>query len=172
MLDRARLQTLLKPIVGERLADMWRAAGQIFEFGEQRSDTNRRGEPVTRGDFSLKFLGADWRVVRAGCLVFGSSDHSREQRFYVTDAPPDRPEDAEAWSRARHFLQSVEEGAFVVEEVEVGQFADLTIRLSPDLMIQSFCATGQDADLWWFHDLRTDASCLVNQLGAFWRDGE
>ena len=161
MLDLTLLNDLLQPIVGEPLSGMWRALGQVFEFGEQRPDTNRRGEAITQGDFLLKFIAADWRVVQAGRIILGSSDHTNNDRFYDTDQEPERPYDAEAWRLGRDFLESVENCKFVAESIEVGRFADVRVRLSHDLMIESFGSSGQDFDLWWFLNRRTDFSCLV-----------
>jgi hypothetical protein len=165
MLDLPDLRGLLQPIVGEPLSGMWRALGQIFEFGEQRPDRNRHGEAITVADFALKFITADWRVIQAGRIILGSSDHSDDDRFYHEDEPPQRPYDDEAWRLARNFLNSVDECTFIVESIEVGQFADLTLRLSNDLQIQSFGSSGQDLDVWWFHNRRTDVSCLVGPSG-------
>lgn len=165
MLNLASLHDLLQPIVGEPLSDMWRGLGQIFEFGEQRPDINRRGQAITRGDFSLKFISADWRIVQAGRLILGSTDHYDEERFYDSEEPLIRPYDDEARSLIREFFESVRASKFVVESVEVGPLADVTVRLSHDLLIQSFGSSGQDKDLWWFDNGRTEVSCLVYPTG-------
>jgi len=162
MLDLPYLHDLLLPIVGEPLSGMWRAVGQVFEFGEQRPDTNRRGEAITRGDFWLKFIAADWRVIQGGRLIIGSSDRTNDDRFFNSDEPPLRPDDVEIWRLGRDFLKAVEDCKFVAESIEVGQFADVRVHLSNDLLIQSFGSSGQDFDLWWFHNRRTDVSCLVD----------
>lgn len=165
MLDLPHLCDLLQPIVGEPLSGMWRAVGQVFEFGEQKPDTNRHGEATTRGDFFLKFIAADWRVVQAGRIVIGSSDHTNNERFFEADQLSEQPYDVEAWRLGRNFLHSVEEGEFITESIQVGQFGDVTIHLSNGLLIESFGSSGQDIDLWWFHDRRTDVSCLVFPSG-------
>ena len=164
-LDLPKLCDLVQPIVGEPLTGMFRALGQVFAFGEQRLNTNRRREETTLGDFHLKFICADWRVVQGGRVILGSSDHSNDERFYNSNEPPKFPYDAEAWRLGRGFLQSVEDCKFVAESIRVSQFADVTIKLSDDLLIQSFGSSGQDLDLWWFHNRRTDVSCLVGPSG-------
>ncbi len=61
--------------------------------------------------------------------------------------------------------KSVEESKFVVESIEVGLFADVTVHLSNEMQIQSFGSSGQDIDLWWFRNLCSDVSCLVGPFG-------
>lgn len=104
MRDLPYLSDLLQPMVGEPLSEMFRAVGQVFEFGEQRPDINRREEAITRGDFALKFIAGDWRVVQASRIILDSSDHTNNDSFY-DDKPPHRPYDLEAWHLGREFLQ-------------------------------------------------------------------
>src|SRR5690242_1447545 len=87
-LDLPFLNELLQPICGEPLSGMWRAVGQILEFGVQKPATNRKGEAITRGDFDLKFIAADWRIVHHGRIILGSSDYGDETRFYESDESP------------------------------------------------------------------------------------
>jgi hypothetical protein len=165
MIDLPDLRDLLQPIVGQPLSGMWRAVGQVFEFGEQRPDTNRRGEAIMQGDFLLKFIAADWRVIQADRLILGSSDHSSDDRFFDSEEPSECLYESEAWRLGRDFLQSVKERKFVAESIEVGKFADVTVHLSNNLLIQSFGSSGQDLDLWWFLNRCTDVSCLVGPSG-------
>lgn len=160
-MDNAFLRELLQPLVGESLTGMYRYLGQVFEFGEQRPWTNRRGEATTRGDFLLKFISADWRIVQAGRIVLGSSDRDPEKQFYEAETPPDNSHNAEAWRLARAYFDAVEAGTFVVETVDVGGFGEVTLRLSQALVIESFASSAQDLDLWWFMNDRTQVSCLV-----------
>ncbi len=167
MLDLQHLHDLLQPIVGEPLSDIYRSVGQVFEFGEQRPDTNKRGEAITRGDFTLKLIAADWRIVQAGRVILGSSDRTNNESFFHDDEPSDLPFGAEAWRLGREFLGSVEEANLVVEAIEVGPFADVAIQLSNGFKMESFGSSGQDFDLWWFHNRRTDVSCLVSPSGPY-----
>jgi hypothetical protein len=163
--DSGFVRELLQPLVGEPLTGMWRAVGQVFEFGEQRAATNRRGEPITRGDFQLKFIAADWRVVQSGRIILGSSDLDTEEQFYEAETPPEGAHSEEAWRLARAYFDAVETAEFVVQSADVSEFGEVTVRLSPDVVIQSFASSAQDLDLWWFMNERTDVSCLVGPSG-------
>lgn len=166
MLDIPQLHEMLQPIVGEPLSDMYRAIGQVFEFGVQRPDTNRKGQAITRADISLKFICADYRVVQGGRLILGSSDFSPDDdQFFNLDEPTGNAFEAESWRLGKDFFRAVDEARFVVESINVGRFGDVTIQLSNDLLVQSFGSSGQDMDLWWFANERTDFSCLVFPSG-------
>ena len=164
-LDIPFLNGLLQGICGEPLTDMWRGLGQIFEFGVQRPATNKKGEAITYGTFDLKFTSADWRIVRQGRVLLGSFDHSLETRFYDPDEPAGQPYDVEARVLVREFFDDVSSARLIVESVEVSVLADITILLTGDTMIQSFGSSGEDHDLWWCLDRRTDVSCLVGPGG-------
>lgn len=164
-LDISFLNELLQPICGQPLTGMWRPVGQLFEFGVQKPSINRRGEPITRGDFDLKFIGADWRVVHQGRIIMGSYDHDGEGRFYKSVEPPCRPYDADARALAKEFLADVTSGKYIAESIKVGRLADITVVLSDGLVIESFASSGIEDSLWWCHNLRTNVSCLVFPSG-------
>lgn len=147
---------------------MYRAIGQVFEFGVQRPATNRRGEAITQSDFNLKFIWADWRIVHEGTIILGSSDYSSDERFYDSNDPPHAPYDAESRLRANRFFDAVREGKFTVESVELTDLAEVNVQLSHGVLLESFASSGENLDLWWFHNRRTDVSCLVGPSGANW----
>lgn len=164
-LDIDFLHELLQPICSEPLTGVWRAVGQVFEFGVQRPMKDRKGEGITRGDFDLKFIYADWRVVHHGRVILGSTDHCDDEQFYNSDQPPELPYNAEARRLACDFFDALSEAKFIVESVVVRDHADVAIRLSDELLIESFSSSGQDSDSWWFSNRRTDVSCLVGPSG-------
>ncbi len=164
-LDTPLLNELLQPICAQPLTAIRRAVGQVFEFGLQKPASNKHGEPTTHGDFWLKFIWADWRVIHRGRVILGSSDQDEEGWFYDAEEPPLLEYNANARALAHSFLENVAAGKHIVESVGVGDFADVTIALSYDLLIQSFGSSGEDRDSWWFLNLLTDMSCLVGPSG-------
>lgn len=97
----------------------------------------------------------------------GSYDHDGEARFYKSVEPPYRLYDADARALAKEFLADVESGKYIAESIKVGDFADIKVLLSDDLVIESFASCGVDDELWWCHNLRTDVSCLVRASGYY-----
>lgn len=163
--DGEFLHMTLQPICKQPLTNMYRAVGQVFEFGSQKPATNRKGEAITQGDFRLKFIYSDWRIIQNGRIILGSTDQGGDAWFYDSQELPRQPYDVEARRMALEFIAAVKAGTHKVQSVEVGPFADVSIRLSDDLIIQSFGSSGEDHDLWWFHNLLTDVSCLVGPSG-------
>ncbi len=164
-LDSHFLTGLLQSVCGQPLTAMWRAVGQVFEFGAQRPTSNRRGEPITQGDFALKLIWADWRIVQGGRIILGSSDQDDDTWFYKSEQPASSQYDEHARKLAHEFLANVASGRHIAESISVSELADIKILLSDDLVIESFGSSGEDKDLWWCHDLRTDVSCLVGPSG-------
>jgi Ankyrin repeats (3 copies) len=66
-------ETVLKPLLGQPISDMWRAGFQVFEIGVQKPCKNRKGQDITRADRSLHVF-CDWKVVFNNSIVFGSHD--------------------------------------------------------------------------------------------------
>jgi len=145
---------------------MYRAVGQVFDFGKQQPATNRRSEAITRGDLCLKFISADWRIIQEGRILLGSSDFGAEGTFYDLEEAPELAYNAEAWRLARDFFIKVREGVFVVESFSIGSFAEVNVQMTHRLSVESFASAGQDLDILWFHNRRTDVSCLVGPSGA------
>lgn len=55
----------LRPLVGLPLSDMRRVSilgWQIIEFGEQKPDVNRKGQAITRADWTVR-ISCHWRIV-------------------------------------------------------------------------------------------------------------
>jgi len=173
-LDVSFLHELLQPISGQPLTMIRHAVGQVFEFGIQKPAIDRRGNANTEGDFFLKFIYADWRIVKRGRILLGSGDLYGETWFDNSDEPHLSSDQVEARKLAREFLNDVIGGRYVVESVHVGDLADLAIVLSDDLVIQSFGSSAEvHHDLWFFRNMRTDVHGLVNQFGfSFGRNGE
>ncbi len=163
--DVESLRMILQPICGQPLTDMYRLVGQVFEFGVQKPTANRKGEAITRGDFSLKFISADWRIIKRGRIILGSTDQSGDEYFYNSQEPQSQPYDKDARSLALEFMRDVKTGRYVAQSVEIGAFTDVTIRLSENLVIESFASSGEDHDSWWCHNHCTDVSCLVGPSG-------
>jgi hypothetical protein len=139
------LEQELSQIVGLPLTCLWRALGQIFEFGEQKPFLNRKGEEVCRSDFSVKFL-AGWRVSVGVMTVFGSGDHiSGKRRFYDRKTRPRDPLNRARWDRAKEFLRRVHEQSLIVESVQVTRSGVVFIRLSDDYEIAGL-RTGSFSD--------------------------
>jgi hypothetical protein len=68
------VETTLQPLLGQPLSDMWRAAGmQIFEIGVQRPCKNRRGQEITRADWSLH-VSCCWYIMGPKGDIVSSSD--------------------------------------------------------------------------------------------------
>lgn len=164
-LDVPFLNDFLQPICGQPLTAMWRAIGQVFDFGEQKSTTNRRREAIARGDFALKFIYADWRITQGGRIILGSTDYVDGTWFYELEEPARGQFDEDARRLVHEFLEELPTGRLVAQSVVVSHFADITITLSNDLVIQSFGSSGESQDLWWCHNLLTDLSCLVGLSG-------
>lgn len=79
MTVREEIETVLKPLLGERLSDMWRAAGmQLFEIGVQRPFKNRKGKDVTRADWSLD-VSCCWSISGPDGEIVSSDDFGPEQ---------------------------------------------------------------------------------------------
>lgn len=144
--------------------------GQIFEFGEQKPFTNRKGEVATQADLSLKFL-ADWRVSLGAETVFGSGDHgSGKRRFYDRKTPPREEFDRVRWKRAKEFLRRVEERTLVVESVNVTDTGIVFVKLSDGYEIAGFrCGTELDDLL--YYSRKEDRSILVCESGMLMPDG-
>lgn len=97
----------------------------------------------------------------------GSTDLTDAARFYGSEKPPTPPYDEEALRSAQPFLDEVEKGQFVVQSIEVGKFADVTILLTHKVVVQSFGSSGVDHDLWHFSNRRAEVSCLVGPSGYY-----
>src|SRR5262249_44375844 len=140
-IDIPFLNELLQPICGEPLTAMWRALGQGLDFGVQKPAVNRRGEAITKGEFLLKFITADWGIIQHGRIILGSSDYYDGKWSYESEEEPHMPYDAEARVMMREFLAAVNQGVFIAESVEVSDFAEVRVRLSKGLVIESFATT-------------------------------
>jgi hypothetical protein len=167
-LDPNLLQELLQPICGKPLSATFRAIGQAFEFGDRRPATDWRGKTILAGDYILKFIYADWRIIQDDRIILASSDYLDERKgefFCDSEQAPHVESQAEAWHRARNFLKAVVEQRFLAESVQVARHADVTVRLSENLLIESFSSSAQDLDLWFYADRLTQVSCLVGAGG-------
>lgn len=154
------LQRELSKIVGLPLSDIWRALGQVFEFGEQRPFVNKKGDPATRSDFSVKFLDV-WRVTRGPAIVFGSGDHRGKRRFYDRKTPPQDPTQRERWERAKEFIRRIEAEDLLVERVMVTDSFVVVISLSDGYEIAGFGASSESAEFLFWSDDTTDTYELV-----------
>ena len=78
---KEEIEDALRSIIEQPLTDMWRYGGmQKFEFGEQRSHTNRRGEQVTRADLGL-VVSCNWQITsKTGTII--------SQEDFVNDKEP------------------------------------------------------------------------------------
>jgi hypothetical protein len=140
---------MLQPLRGQPLCAMFQAVGQAFEFGERRPTRDRRGKAFLSGDYVLKFVAADWRIIQDDRIILGSTDHSGglEGTFFCeSEEPPEQEPDIKAWHRGRRFLQEVVGCKYTVESVNVGRFADVTVNLSDNLRIESFSSTAESAE--------------------------
>ncbi len=71
---REEIETALKPLLGQRISDMWRAAGiQFFEVGIQKPFRNSKGKEVTRADWSLD-VSCCWSVTEPEGEIVSSDD--------------------------------------------------------------------------------------------------
>lgn len=84
---RTEIETFLKPLLGQPMSDMWRAAGmQLIEFGIQRPFINRKGDEVTRADRSIH-ISCCWSISGpqgeiASAADFGSDRSRRDEKAY------------------------------------------------------------------------------------------
>ncbi len=161
----AFLTEQLQPICGEPLTRIRQLYGDTFEFGVQRPQKNRKGDDVTWADFRLKFICADWRVVQRGRIILGSREY-RDGTHLVGDfdESPETPQIAESRRIAREFLEGVTQGKFTVQSVVVRDHADMVIRLSDDLVIESFSSSCQDEDSWHFCNDNAKVSGLIGAV--------
>lgn len=115
-LDISFLNELLQPICGQPLTGMRKAVGDVFEFGVQKPATDRKGNTITEGDFILKFIFADWRIVQRGRIILGSGDLSGETQFYDSHEPHVNQDQEEARKLAREFLDDVVGGRYIANQ--------------------------------------------------------
>lgn len=158
------LEAELSRIVGLPLTCLWRALGQIFEFGEQKPFINRNGEEATHAEVSLKFL-ADWRVSLGAVTVFGSGDHAHgKRRFYDRKTPPRELFNRTRWKRAKEFLRRVTEETLLVESVKVTDTGVIFVKLSDGYEVVGLrCGTELDDLL--YYSGKEDRSILVCESG-------
>lgn len=116
----AKIVSLLSPMIGEPLSDMWRGLGQIFEFGERKDCLNGKGESIQQADFHFKAL-SDWAISQNGVLLMNRHDHRGKRRFYRRISKPREPDKAERWIRAKRFFDQVYAGELVLRRVAVEQ---------------------------------------------------
>jgi hypothetical protein len=149
-----KIVSLLSPMIGEPLSDMWRALGQIFEFGEQKPFVNHKGEEATQADFHFKAL-SDWSLSQDGVLIMNAYDHRGKRRFYHRIRKPTEPEKAVRWSRANAFFDQVYEGSLVLNNISV---TDGVVRLELDL---GYLIEVRSDDDWFYFSSNRDGSSVL-----------
>jgi hypothetical protein len=160
----AFLTEQLQPICGEPLTCIRKAVGDVFEFGIQRPAKNLRGEDITRADFFLKFIYADWRVMHRGRIILASVEHSDDEHLIGPELVPEPAYVAASQVLAREFFVAVTEGKFIVQSVIVREHADLTIQLSDELKIESFSSSCQNKDVWYFCNDNAKVSGIIGTV--------
>lgn len=152
MSSAQELEVTFSKIIGLPLTDLWQALGQIFEFGEQKPFTNKKGQATTQADYSLKFL-ANWRVSLGAVTVFGSGDHrSGKRRFYDRQTPPRDPIARTRWRRAKEFLQRIDAGDLIVRSLNVSDSGLIIVALSDGYEIAGFGCESDWQDLVYWSD--------------------
>lgn len=164
----AFLTEQLQAICGQPLTRIRQLYGDVFEFGAQRPQKNRKGDDVTWADFRLSIICADWHVVQRGRIILGSREY-RDETHLVSDfdESPETPQIAESRRIAREFLDGVTEGKFIVQSVVVRDHADMVIWLSDDLVIESFSSSCQDEDSWHFCNDNAKVSGLIGAATCY-----
>ncbi len=66
-------ETVLKPLIGQPISDMWRMYFQAFEIGVQKPCKNRKGQDITRADLSLH-VACNWDITCNNEPIVGSQD--------------------------------------------------------------------------------------------------
>ena len=166
--DIALLTEQLQAICGQPLTRIRQLYGDVFEFGVQRPQKNRKGDDVNWADFRLSIICADWRVVQRGRIILASREY-RDETHLVSDfdESPETPQIAESRRIAREFFDAVTEGKFIVQSVVVRDHADMVIRLSEDLVIESFSSSCQNEDSWHFCNDNAKVSGLISAAACY-----
>jgi hypothetical protein len=70
---RNAILSKLSQLKGEPLSDLWRAGCQILEFGAQRPAKNKKGEDITKSDFSIHVEGS-WYIKNSNGVILDDKD--------------------------------------------------------------------------------------------------
>jgi hypothetical protein len=88
MTVRDETEIVLRPLIGQRLSDMWRAAGmQLFEIGVQRPFKNRKGKDVTKADWSFH-VDCCWSITGQEGEIVSSDDFGPDATRRDENAKP------------------------------------------------------------------------------------
>lgn len=170
--DAAALTERLQVLVGLPLTDIWRPVWQCFEFGEQKTATNRKGDEITRADYSVTLTG-DWAVTLGSVVVVGSGDHKGigKRRFYDRATPPREPESRDRWKRAKAFFQLIEEAKLIVESILVAPSGLILISFSDGYVIQGMQCNADNDELFDWRDQANDVFMYVCTSEMSFRQG-
>ena len=147
----------LLPLVTEPLSHMWRFSGfQIFEFGVQKPEKNRRGEDITMAEKRLH-VSCEWSL------------SGREGRIVSSDdfvSPSDRRD-----GEAHLFYAMLHEDPPVVENIQADDRGEVvlsfsrgySLRIEPDLDLYE-----PDEELWRYLSESEDSDFCVYP-GSIWR---
>lgn len=171
--DAAALTERLKVLVGLPLTDIWRPIWQCFEFGEQKPALNKKGDEITRADYSVTLTG-DWAVTLGSLVVMGSGDHKSngKRRFYDRVTPPREPEARDRWKRAKAFFQLIEEAKLIVESILVTPSGLILISLSDGYVIQGMQCNADNSELFDWSDEPNQVFMYVCTDQMSFRQGE
>lgn len=113
---REEIEIVLRPLLGERLSDMWRAAGmQLFEIGVQRPCKNHKGQDITRADMRLH-ISCCWDIQGPEGKIVSSDDFG-----------PDNTRRDEA---AKPFYDMLGDPVLTINAIQADDRGGITLRMS------------------------------------------
>jgi hypothetical protein len=149
--DRERIEAVLRHLIGRPVWDFWRAADMlVVDIGGRVTIVNRRDENVEVGEYALH-VQCRWRLRGPEGIVTG-----RRDIFWPAGVSPNDPAghdwdmngNSRSTARVTAYLDARGDDPPVLQDVEVNDVGDVSLRLSDGYLFETFLDSSLGDEDW------------------------